>query len=72
MAFHPLKTVFALWDEPKEKVYSAHANTKDPDQPTKLHITKTLLFKYIEISRTQKTESFSIKILICFLFLLKT
>ena len=35
-------------------------------------ITKTRLFKYIENFTTQKTESFPIKILVFFIFLLKT
>ena len=37
-----------------------------------MDITKTRLFKYIEIFTTKKTENFQIKILIFFLFLLKT
>ena len=37
-----------------------------------INITKTRLFKYIEKYTTKKTESFQIKILIFFIFLLKT
>ena len=36
------------------------------------HITKTRLFKYIENFTTKKYENFQIKILIFFIFLLKT
>ena len=36
------------------------------------YITKTRLFKYIENFTTKKTESFQIKILTFFIFLLKT
>ena len=63
-------------DQPvtKEAVFSEKYGkySKISNRNTTFNITETRLFKYIENFTTKKYEKFQIKILIFFIFLLKT